>query len=99
MRQLLAVLEKHFSHVIIDSPPIVSFTDAVLISTLTDGVLLVVEAGRTSRNLVRRSRQLLLDVGAKIFGVVLNNLDMKSRSYYNYNGYYYQHYYNNAEKE
>jgi capsular exopolysaccharide synthesis family protein len=99
MRQLMAVLESNFTHVIIDSPPIVSFTDGVLIATLTDGVLLVVEAGRTSRNLVRRARQLLTDVGAKIFGVVLNNLDVKSRAYYDYNGYYYQHYYDSAEKE
>jgi capsular exopolysaccharide synthesis family protein len=99
MRQLMAVLEANFSHVIVDSPPIVSFTDGVLIATLTDGVLLVVEAGRTSRNLVRRARQLLTDVGAKIFGVVLNNLDIKSRAYYDYNGYYYQHYYDNTEKD
>ena len=99
MRQLMAVLEANFTHVIIDSPPIVSFTDGVLIANLTDGVLLVVEAGRTSRNLVRRARQLLQDVGAKIFGVVLNNLDVKSRAYYDYNGYYYQHYYDNTEKE
>lgn len=99
MRQLMAVLEANFTHVIIDSPPIVSFTDGVLIATLTDGVLLVVEAGRTSRNLVRRARQLLQDVGAKIYGVVLNNLDVKSRAYYDYNGYYYQHYYDNTDKE
>ncbi len=96
MRQLLAALEANFTHVVIDSPPIVSFTDGVLIASLTDGVLLVVEAGRTSRILVRRSRQLLQEVGAKIFGVVLNNLDVKSSDYYNYSNHYYKHYYTSA---
>lgn len=99
MRELLAALEANFTHVIIDSPPIVSFTDGVLIASFTDGVLLVVEAGRTSRTLVRRSRQLLMEVGAKIFGVVLNNLDLKSADYYNYGGYYHKHYYEAARTE
>ena len=77
MRRLLDVLQREFTHVVIDSPPVTSFTDGVLISTMVDGVLLVVHGGKSSRHVVKRSRQLLQDVGAKIFGVVLNNVSIQ----------------------
>ena len=55
-------------------------------------LLLVVHGGKSSRLVVRRSRQLLLDVGAKIFGVVLNNVSARSHDPY----YYYQRYYDQS---
>ena len=63
----------------------------MLVSTLVDGVLLVVHGGKTSRQVARRSRQLLQDVGAKILGVVLNNVSARSYDYYYYqqDSYYY----------
>jgi len=95
MRKLIAVLGVPFTHIVIDSPPISSFTDGVLIASMVDGVLLVVHGGKSSRGVVRRSRQLLLDVGAKIFGVVLNNVSIRSHDYYYYyQRYYHQSYYN-----
>ena len=93
MRRLLATLQSNFTHVVVDSPPISSFTDGVLISSMVDGVLLVVHGGKSSRHIVRRSRQLLKEVGAKIFGVVLNNVNVQSQDYYYYQHYYGQHYY------
>jgi capsular exopolysaccharide synthesis family protein len=96
MRRLLAVLQAKYTHVVVDSPPVSSFTDGVLISTMVDGVLLVVHGGKSSRHIVRRSKQLLNDVGAKIFGVVLNNISLQSHDYYYYQSYYGQKYY---EKE
>ena len=96
MRNLLSSLQNKFSHVIVDSPPVSSFTDGVLIASMVDGVLLVVHGGKSSRHVVRRSRQLLQDVGAKIFGVVLNNTSVDSHDYYYYQRYYGQKYY---EKE
>jgi polysaccharide biosynthesis transport protein len=54
--------------------------------------LLVVHGGRSSRHIVRRSKQLLNDVGAKIFGVVLNNVNLQSHDYYYYQTYYTQKY-------
>lgn len=96
MRRLLNVLQANYTHVVVDSPPVSSFTDGVLISTMVDGVLLVVHGGRSSRHIVRRSKQLLNDVGAKIFGVVLNNVNLRSHDYYYYQSYYGQKYY---EKE
>jgi Mrp family chromosome partitioning ATPase len=82
--------------VVVDSPPVSSFTDGVLISTMVDGVLLVVHGGKSSRHIVRRSKQLLSDVGAKIFGVVLNNINLQSHDYYYYQSYYGQKYYEKA---
>jgi capsular exopolysaccharide synthesis family protein len=96
MRRLLAVLQQNYTHVVVDSPPVSSFTDGVLISSMVDGVLLVVHGGKSSRHIVRRSKQLLNDVGAKIFGVVLNNINLQSHDYYYYQSYYGQKYY---EKE
>lgn len=100
MRRLIGTLERNFTHIVIDSPPIASFTDGVLIASLVDGVLLVVHAGKSSRGIVRRSRQLLQDVGAKIFGVVLNNVNLRSQDgYYYYQSYYHQAYYKGEPSE
>jgi len=99
MRRLLAVLQAHFNHVVVDSPPVSSFTDGVLISSMVDGVLLVVHGGKSSRHVVKRSRQLLQDVGAKIFGVVLNNVNLQSHDYYYYQRYYGSNYYKSDDEE
>lgn len=93
LRTLMSVLGNTFTHVVIDSPPVASFTDGVLLSSVADGVLLVVHSGAASRHIVRRSKQLLTDVGAKIFGVVLNNVALTHHDYY-YNRNYEKYYYN-----
>jgi len=87
MRRLLALVGEKFTHIVVDSPPAISFTDASILSTIVDGVILVVHGGRSSRAVVRRAKQQLLDVGANIFGVVLNNVKIESHDYY-YAGYY-----------
>jgi len=92
MVSLLRILQTRFTHVVIDSPPIASFTDGVLIASMVDGVILVVHAGRSSRQVVRRSRQMLQEIGAKIFGVVLNNVNLNNKDNY----YYYQSYYHRS---
>ena len=56
MANLLKKLQNHYTHVVIDSPPITSFTDGVLIASMVDGVILVVHSGKSSRQVVRRSR-------------------------------------------
>jgi succinoglycan biosynthesis transport protein ExoP len=98
MRRLIKILEATFTHIVIDTPPVGSFTDGVLASTLVDGVLLVVHSGKTSRAVVRRTRQILQDVGAKIFGVVLNNVNLREHDYYYYRSYY-SSYYQKTEAE
>jgi len=92
MRQLLTTLGERFAHIIVDSPPAVSFTDASILSTFVDGVILVIHSGRSSRAVVRRAKQQLLDVGAHIFGIVLNNVKLDTHGYY-YGGYYGRYYY------
>ncbi len=89
MATLLGMLQQKFTHIVVDSPPIASFTDGVLIASMVDGVILVVHAGKSSKQVVRRSRQLLNEIGAKIFGVVLNNVNLSTQDNY----YYYQSYY------
>lgn len=98
MRRFLALLNENFSHIIIDSPPAISFTDASILSTLVDGVMLVVHGGRSSRAVVRRAKQQLLDVGAHIFGIVLNNVKIESNDYYYYSNYY-ASYYDGGDEE
>ncbi|MGZ8848356.1 MAG: polysaccharide biosynthesis tyrosine autokinase, partial [Pyrinomonadaceae bacterium] len=97
MRLLLKRLGEKFTHIIVDSPPAISFTDASILSTFVDGVILVVHGGRSSRAVVNRAKQQLLDVGANIFGVVLNNVKVEKghESYYSgyYSGYYNSGYY------
>ena len=91
MSRLMKYLQEEFTHVIVDSPPIASFTDGVLIASMVNGVILVVHSGKSSRQVVKRSRQLLQDIGAKVFGVVLNNVNLKSQdNYYYYQSYYYR---------
>jgi succinoglycan biosynthesis transport protein ExoP len=100
MRKLLATVSEKFTHIVVDSPPAISFTDASILSTFVDGVILVVHGGRSSRAVVRRARQQLLDVGAHIFGVVLNNVKVESHDYYAagyYSSYYQSEYYSDDE--
>ncbi len=92
MVRLLKTLQDEFTHVVVDSPPITSFTDGVLIASLVDGVILVVHSGKSSRQVVRKAKQLLYDVRAKVLGVVLNNVNLNSQDNY----YYYQSYNNRS---
>lgn len=93
MRNLLQFLRGNFKHVIIDSPPAISFTDAAILATLVDGVILVAMAGKSSIHLMRRFKQRLANLGARIYGVVLNGIkaDSVEYGYYGY-GYAYNYY-------
>ncbi|HKX31762.1 MAG TPA: CpsD/CapB family tyrosine-protein kinase, partial [Blastocatellia bacterium] len=84
MKEVLKILVDKFDHIVIDSPPLINVTDPVILSTMVDGVILIVQAGRSTRDVVRRARNELSSVGAKIFGVVLNNLDIKREGYDSY---------------
>lgn len=90
-RVLISELESRYDHIIIDSPPVIHVTDALIISPYADGVVLVVKSGQTPREAVLRAKQALYDVNAKVFGVVLNGVDLNSESYYyNYKYSYHQ---------
>lgn len=93
--ELLQKLEKDFQHVIVDTPPLIGFTDARAISSLAGGVLLVVKHHATSREAMRLAVQLLSQVRAPILGAVLNMAEKGNLGYGGYYGYYkyYSHYY------
>jgi capsular exopolysaccharide synthesis family protein len=89
MKEMLKTLGERFDHILVDSPPLMHVTDPVILSTLVDGVILVIHGGKSTRDVVRRSRIELSNVGAKVFGVVLNNLNLKREGY---DDYYYSYY-------
>jgi Mrp family chromosome partitioning ATPase len=90
MRKMLGDLADRYDHILIDSPPLMNVTDPVILSTMVDGVMLVVSWGKSTREVARRVRLELTSVGAKIFGVVLNNVDLRREGYDDY--YYYRYY-------
>jgi capsular exopolysaccharide synthesis family protein len=87
MDKLLERCHELYTHIIIDSPPILSVTDGVILARDVDAVVLVVRHGKSSKHVVRRARDLLLRSGSQITGIVLNAVDMNSPEYYGYYGY------------
>jgi capsular exopolysaccharide synthesis family protein len=90
MRSLITSLSSEFAHIIIDSPPVSYFTDAVLLSSMVDGVLLVVRGPKSPLQVARYTIQSLEAVGASILGVVLNDVTLRSNNYTYYRNYYRQ---------
>lgn len=76
-----------YDYIVIDSPPIMSVTDGVILARQADAVVLVVRHGKSSKHVVRRARDILLRAGAGITGIVLNAVDLNSPEYYGYYGY------------
>lgn len=92
MKNLLQFLRGRYKHIIIDSPPAISFTDAAILSTLVDGVVIVAMAGKSSIHLMRRFKHRLGNIGARIYGVVLNGIKAGSMEYDYYGTGYYEYY-------
>jgi capsular exopolysaccharide synthesis family protein len=88
-KTFLEQAKAQFDRVIIDSPPVVAVTDAAILSTLTDGTMLVVRAFATSKDLARHALRALRDVGVKMAGCVLNAVDLSKHEYKH--SYYYQY--------
>ena len=87
MRDVLLQLREQYDHIVIDTPPSLSVTDAVVLSPRADAVILVIRSGQTSKQALRRSRDILFQVNAKLVGVLLNAVDLTSPDYY----YYYEY--------
>ncbi len=93
MKKLIEDMRKEFDIIIIDSPPVLSASDSLEIAPITDGVVMVVKAGSTPIPSVQTAMTQISDVGAKIIGCILNNVDFQKEDYY-YSYYrYYHHYY------
>ncbi len=99
-KALLAEMMTQYDRVIIDSPPVGAVADGVVVSTQVDGTLLVVKSGVTSRDMARRAVRALKDVNARIFGAILNDVNLEDRQY---GGYYYYskygYYYGESESK
>ena len=96
---LLTRLASQFERVIVDSPPAGVVADAAVIATQVDGTLLVLKAGTTSRESAARTIRMLLDVKARLFGAVLNDLNLDDQRYGQYYQYYRQGYYGSERDE
>lgn len=94
MEATLRDLLKRFRQIVIDSPPLLLVTDAVVLSAMVDGVILVVASGTTARGALARAHRILENAGSRVLGMVLNKVDMRFDTYYgSYYGPYHQGYY------
>ncbi len=87
MVDLLERARQAYTYIVMDSPPVLSVTDGVLLSRMVDAVVLVVRHGKSSKHIVRRGRDLLVRSGAPMAGILLNAVDLNAPEYYGYYGY------------
>jgi succinoglycan biosynthesis transport protein ExoP len=96
MVEMLTELREQYDHIVIDTPPTLSVTDAVVLSTRADAVVLVIRSSQTTKPALRRAREILAQVNARVSGVLLNAVNLDSPDYYyyyEYQGKYGQRYY------
>ena len=98
LTEAIAELRTKFKFVVIDSPPVMAATDAVILSVQCDGVLLVVRSGETPKEAFTRTRDLLTSVKCRLLGVVLNAVDSSAPDYY-YSYRYYPYSYGYGPQE
>jgi polysaccharide biosynthesis transport protein len=99
MRNLLDEVRGQYDHIVVDTPPALSVTDAVVLSPRADSIVLVIRSGHTTKQALRRSRDIFMQVNAKVSGVLLNAVDLSSPDYYYYYEYQgkYSRYYRDDE--
>jgi succinoglycan biosynthesis transport protein ExoP len=88
MKALLDEARGTYTHIVMDSPPLLSVTDSIVLAREADAVVLIVRQGKSSKHALRRARDLLVRSGARITGVALNAVDLNSPEYASYYGYY-----------
>lgn len=94
MSDLLLHCRERFTHIVIDSPPILTITDGIVLAPQCDAVLLVVRYGRASKHSVRRAHDLMQRAAIRMGGTVINAVDTSSQRYYGYYGYQRYSYFN-----
>ena len=92
MREMLATLSQDYDRIVIDSPPVTAVTDAVVLSKVVDGVVIVLQANKTERVIVQRAIEQMKAVRAHLFGIILNKLDARMIKYYHLYSYFYRYY-------
>ena len=97
MKELIKELEEQADFVIFDSPPVIAVTDALVLATQVDGVILILNFGEVPREAAKQTKALLEKVKAKVLGAVLNKIDMEKEG--QYYPYYYYYYYGDDKKK
>ena len=90
MKLLLAKLCDLFDIILIDAPPVIAVTDAQILSTMADGVIIITSYGEVEKHALALTKKLLDRVGARMLGLVLNKVPEHSSPHYNKKGYYAQ---------
>ena len=89
MKSFLEEAKLKFDYIVLDTPPVIAVTDAQILSTMADGVVLVVASGQAERAAAQKAKELLEHVSAHILGVVLNKVELsKNKTYEQYHYYY-----------
>lgn len=91
-KEVISKCKTIYDRIIFDSPPITAVTDAVILSTVVDGVILVLSNNKTRKDTTKYSIKQLKEVGSLILGVIINQIEGTSRDYYYYSYYYYYKY-------
>ena len=104
MENLVKRWRERFDHVVMDSPPVLPITDATILSSLVDGVIMVVECEGTTRAALNRACRVIEHSGGRVLGTLLNKVDTRRDGYYGYryyHGYYsyrYKAYYRESDR-
>ena len=93
MQDVIKLLAKHFDTVILDSPPLLAVTDALILAKSVDGVILVIDPKKTKRGAIQQAVEQLQRLDARLLGIVLNNIKVKRSGYYYNREYYYSKHY------
>ena len=99
MRELVKNLKARYDYVFFDSPPIMGVTDASILASEVDGVLLVVQYRKYPKIITSRAKRMIENVGGNVLGVVLNNINIMRDDYYYYYHSYYSQYYQSDESK
>lgn len=91
LKELFAESKFYFDTIVVDSAPTIPVSDTLILSSEMDGALMVVRAGKTPREMVKRGSDLMRDAGIKILGVVLNNAERVLPYFFDYRSDYYQY--------
>lgn len=89
MKDLISHVREQYDMVLFDSAPVLGMTDGVVLASETDGTVLVIQTGEATRKALKMTVAQLEQVGAQVYGVVLNNVDVRRDRYYDYYYYYY----------
>jgi succinoglycan biosynthesis transport protein ExoP len=99
MKTALQVFREEFRYIVLDSPPVMSVTDPVILAHIVDGVVLVMRGGKTAREAVQKAAERIEGVGGRIIGGIINNIDVRKPEYsYYYRYHYYGDYYGRSRR-